>query len=185
MPEGALRSHDTYLDALFNRGEESCRALYDRIAGKPSRTRQVSDRLVQVLRQLGLEGVLQTNVICYSTPRATDIRAPEHRAGLEPGTEIFETLVRIIQPCVLIVHGAATRRLADGILDLSPKLPDAPSELGLPIYQDYVHLRIFPVQSLSGAPYNSWKRWSEVWSTWLRICPVSMLALVKCHVCRR
>jgi hypothetical protein len=160
FPEGKIRSHHAFIDSLFNRGKEHCRDLYDRLAGPPSNTRKATDELVGVLERHRLKGVIQTNVICYSTARAADARKPEHSGGFEQGSILFQSLVRIIQPRVLIVHGAKTRKALESALELDPRLPTAPTQLGPPMFQDYDGMRIFPIQSLSGAPYNGWKGWS-------------------------
>ena len=104
-------SHERHIDGLFNRNGESCRGLYDVVTkGRPSPTRRNTDRLVERLKQHGVGNILETNVVCFSTPMSADLRVRAHVAGARKGEEIFRYLLSEIGPPVLIVHGAGTVR---------------------------------------------------------------------------
>ena len=61
--------HQRHLDALFNRNGESCRGLYDAVTkGKPYPTRRNMDDLAARLNQRNIHNILETDVVCYSTP---------------------------------------------------------------------------------------------------------------------
>lgn len=99
-----------YLDAHFNRNGESCRSLYDELTGgRSSPTRRNLDALSA---DLAFASVVETNVICYSTPTAVDLREPFHAPGAALGADIFRTLLDEIRPIVIIMHGAGTIDLA-------------------------------------------------------------------------
>ena len=93
-------THKRHLDALFNRNGESCRSLYDEMTNhRSSHTRKNIDGLRKVLEEArGLCNVLETNVICYSTPMSEDLKRPGNKGGAARGTEIFENLLRYIHP---------------------------------------------------------------------------------------
>ena len=110
-------SHRRHLDALFNRNGESCRGLYDELTeGKPSPTRKNTESLVAHLKRRSIHGILETNVICYSTPMSSDLRRPEHSGGTESGEDIFRYLLAEVAPAILIAHGAGTSRRLSRIL---------------------------------------------------------------------
>ena len=63
-----------HLDALFNRNGESCRRLYDEVTkGKPSPTRRNIDDLAARLNQRNIHNIVETDVVCYSTPISADL----------------------------------------------------------------------------------------------------------------
>ncbi len=100
--DAEMVGYQEHVDALFNRNGQSCRQLYDRVtAGKPSRTRANTDRLRNLLFQKGIDRVLETNVICYSSPMSSDLANEEHKDGKARGTDIFRmagsTLIRNTQ----------------------------------------------------------------------------------------
>ncbi len=99
-------SHERFLNALFNRAGETCRALYNEVRGKSSGTRSHSDEFVQMLRQGGVTKILETNTVCFSTPKFKDVYKLENREGLVRGIEIFEEIFRIIRPRIMVVHGS-------------------------------------------------------------------------------
>jgi hypothetical protein len=104
-------SHARHLDALFNRNGLTCRGIYDEMTrGRPSPTRANIDRLTSLLKDVGVTDVLETNVVCYSTPMSDVLSRGEHRKGAAQGTEIFRFLLEAIRPGVLIAHGSKTRR---------------------------------------------------------------------------
>ena len=98
-------SHQLHMDALFNRNGTSCRELYDRLCSKPSPTRRNIDRLSSRLKAGGAH-VLETNVICFSTPMSSDLTSDQRSHG----REIFEWLLERIAPKVIIVHGSAAAK---------------------------------------------------------------------------
>jgi hypothetical protein len=98
--------HTRHINGLFNRQGETARGIYDEMTGgKRSPTRASTDMLRNVLRHAKVEHVLETNVVCYSTGMGSNLRRTEHRGGRDKGTEIFQSLLRFIQPKVLIAHG--------------------------------------------------------------------------------
>lgn len=152
-------SHDHYVDTLFNRGSETCRALYDRMAGSPSPTRKNTDGLVRQLSDRGVTTVIETNVICYSTPMSADLRSVHHIGGAERGTEIFKVLLRLIQPTVLIAHGTDTVRKLGKVLGR-----DLPAPLERPGDPRPVRIGetvLFVIPSLAPPAFNKWSSWSR------------------------
>ena len=119
FPAARIGSHDDFIDALFNRNERSCRKLYEQLRGEdgPSPTRKNIDRLQENLAREGLDDVVETNVICYSTPMSSDLTQSEKAAG----RQIFEEILAIIRPEVLIAHGAGTAKELGRVL--SKQLP--------------------------------------------------------------
>lgn len=152
-------SHDHFVDTLFNRGSETCRALYDRIAGSPSPTRTNTDGLVKQLCDRGASKIIETNVICYSTPMSADLRAAHHIGGTERGTEIFKLLLRLIQPTVLIAHGTDTVRKLGKVLGRD--LPAPPDKSGDPQPIRIGETVIFVIPSLAPPAFNKWSSWSR------------------------
>jgi hypothetical protein len=158
-PVNVVASHQRHLDALFNRNGEGCRALYDEVTGgSPSRTRKNTDRLVFELESLGVNNILETNVICYSTPMSADLNLGPHVGGAKRGEEIFRYLFSSIKPKVLIVHGSgASQQLATILgLDLGPE----------PSYADQLQakrigeLLVVVTPSLAPPAYNKWSSWA-------------------------
>ena len=82
FPAARIGSHDDFIDALFNRNEGSCRKLYEQLRGEdgPSPTRKNIDRLQENLAREGLDDVVETNVICYSTPMSNDLTQSEKQS---------------------------------------------------------------------------------------------------------
>lgn len=152
-------SHDHYIDTLFNRGSETCRALYDRMTGTPSPTRKNADSLVQQLFDRGVSKVIETNVICYSTPMSADLRAAHHIGGTERGTEIFKLVLRLIQPKVLIAHGTDTARRLGKVLGQA--LPAPPERPGKPRSVRIGDAILFVIPSLAPPAFNKWSSWSR------------------------
>lgn len=89
-----------HINALFNKEGASCRGLYDSLY-KPSPTRKNIDRLSQRLKKGGAQ-VLETNVICFSSPMSSDLT----RGQRSHGRDIFKWLLTRIPPKVIIVHGS-------------------------------------------------------------------------------
>jgi len=123
--------HSRHVDALFNRNGQSCRGLYDRLNPNPSRTRINIDRLSKRLKNCGAK-VLETNVICFSTPMSSDLTIRQRRAGLD----VFKWLYGRILPRVLIVHGrGAAKELAK--LDTSESTVIEMAALAPPAYNKW------------------------------------------------
>lgn len=159
FPVNVVGSHDRYIDTLFNRGDTTCRQLYDSVTGAPSPTRRNTDRLVDVLRRHGVSDIIQTNVICYSTPMSADLHRPEHKGGKETGTELFRSIYGIIKPRVLIAHGTQTARDLGRVLGVS--LPQPPSHPELTSKAQLGDTGIWVIPSLAPPAYTSWQRWAD------------------------
>ena len=116
-PVESVGSQERHLDALFNRNGMSCRSLYDEITGgNPSPTRVNTERFSSLLEERGISRILETNVICYSTPMSADLRLNEHIGGMERGEEVFRYLIGEINPSVLVVHGIGATKQLESIL---------------------------------------------------------------------
>ncbi len=154
-------SHQRHLDALFNRNGECCRGLYDKLnGGTPSPTRKNSDGLVARLNNQNMHNILETNVICYSTPMSRGLSNPVHSGGAKKGEEIFRYLLAEIAPSVIIVHGADSVKRISSILKLKQlRVPGSPDEIC--DVQTDKHL-IIPIPSLAPPAFNKWSRWSNV-----------------------
>jgi hypothetical protein len=110
-PVERVGSHHRYLDTLFNRNGQSNRALYDLITGgQPSPTRENIDSLTTRLERLGVREVVETNVICYSTPLSTDLTLSEHRGGRERGGKSF----RLYCTLSVLLSSLSTARMQSG-----------------------------------------------------------------------
>ena len=151
--------HQRHMDALFNRNGETCRGLYDEVTkGKPSRTRRNTDRLVTHLKQQGIHRILETDVICYSTPKIEDLRTKAHAGGAKRGEDIFRYLLEQVRPPVLIVHGVAAGKKLSTILKID--------QLRVPKSVDEVcdvrteRNLVIPIPSLSPPRFNGWSSWS-------------------------
>ena len=153
-------SHERHIDALFNRDGESCRGLYDEVTGgRPSPTRRNIDGLVARLKRRDIYNILETDVVCYSTPMSAGLRDPAHSGGAENGEEIFRYLLETIAPKVLVVHGAGTTKRICRILKINGlKVPDTAS--GVRSVQTGRHL-VIPIPSLAPPGFNKWASWSD------------------------
>jgi hypothetical protein len=156
-----LGSHDRHLNALFNRNGESCKAMYLEMADKLSKTRPNIESLTRRLQQHGVSKVLETNVICYSSPMSADLRLPAHAGGMKQGEEIFRTLLAHIKPRVLIAHGAGTLSKLETVLGQPVgRPPESPGEVRKVRVQG---MTIFPIPSLAPPGYNKWARWAPAY----------------------
>jgi len=152
-------SHQRHLDALFNRNGEGCRKLYDQITGNnPSPTRKNSDRLVRELRAVGVSSILETNVICYSTPMSADLRLDSHIGGTSRGEEIFRFLLSQISPSVLIVHGAGAMKNLQKVIKC--KLGPMPSHEDDLCLNECDGVLVVVIPSLAPPAYNKWIGWA-------------------------
>lgn len=153
-------SHERHVSALFNEEPEACRKLYDEMtAGKPSPTRKNMDQLVAELEGVGIDNVLETNVICYSTPMSADLRHKSHIGGARRGEEIFRFLLFSIKPKVLIVHGSGASKKLKSILNCELPAPPNCADDGLMLCRCGGML-VIVIPSLSPPAYNKWSSWA-------------------------
>lgn len=157
---GGRVTYNRHVYALFNRNGQSCRGLYNEVTGgSPSPTRVHTDEFRTQLAQQNVTAVLETNVICYSSPMSSDLSRVEHRGGRARGTEIFSTLLRLIRPRVVIAHGAGTLRDLSKLMDATlPVPPESNSEV---VYAECGGTLVFPVQSLAPPAWNRWSTWAR------------------------
>ena len=155
-----LGSHDRHLNALFNRNSETCRKVYNEMtAGKASPTRKNTDRFVKILASKGVHNILETNVICYSTPMSADLRLGQHSGGEKRGEEIFRYLLTAINPKVLIVHGSGSAiKLASILCENLDREPTHAEDLCL---TPLGNLHIFAIPSLAPPAFNRWSSWAD------------------------
>ena len=174
FPVGLLPNHEAFVDALFNRNGQSHAELYERARaamGKgPSPTRGNIERLTALLERGGVEGVLETNVICYSTSMSSDLRDAAHAGGKEAGKGIFRALLRAIQPRIIIAHGAATRTDLEKILGVTlPAVPEGPDagvkgkEVTLPGSDPPKRALVLVIPALAPPGWNKWSSWAPMW----------------------
>lgn len=167
-------THQRHLDALFNRNGESCRAIYAELVGGSSPTRQNIDQLRGLLQQLGASEILETNVICYSTPMSADLAMSKHSGGRVRGTEIFCTLLESVQPPVLIAHGARTIQDLSKVLGYGLPAPNAGPDR--PVSVRVGSTTVFLVRSLASPEWWKWHTWA--WSH-LELVAKEVATLVK------
>jgi hypothetical protein len=84
-----------------------------------------------MLRKHDVSAVLETNVICYSTPMSADLRKLVHEGGAKRGEEIFSAIYALIRPKVIISHGTDTAKRLGRYL--GNELPTPPVELSDPV----------------------------------------------------
>ncbi|WP_157137870.1 hypothetical protein [Herbaspirillum lusitanum] len=155
-----VETADKYLDALFNRNGQGCRELYDKVTkGKPSPTRKNTDRLVSTLETAKVTGILETNVICYSTPMSSDLSRNRHVGGKDRGEEIFRYLLSSIKPRALIVHGASASRQLASILETEVgKVPMHANDI---CSSEINGMLVVVIPSLAPPAFNKWSSWSQ------------------------
>ena len=153
-------THERHLNALFNRAGETCRGVYDEMThGVPSPTRDNTDAFSRILRIAGVTRVLETNVVCYSTPMSADLRLSRHIGGVSRGTELFQALIHFIKPRVLVAHGAGTRAGLTKVLGQA--LPEIPTEGSPPSVARVRGMSVFVIPSLAPPEWNKWHAWAE------------------------
>ena len=154
--------HARHMNGLFNRKGETCRGIYDEItAGKPSPTRHNTDRFVQKLSEVGVDDVLETNVICYSSPMSSSLALPEHRGGRQRGTELFGFLLGSINPSVIICHGTGTIGDLQNILGVT--IPTPPDGLQPVVRARVGEHEVVVLPSLAPPKFNACMSWSDVY----------------------
>lgn len=159
----SVGDHSRHINALFNRHGETCRGLYNELSkGKSSPTRQNIDLLTDGLRAAGIHDILETNVICYSTPMSADLSRRLHAGGRQRGDEIFRYLLATIRPSVLIVHGESSRDALEKALgaELPAIARDAANVTRTHLDHRGHHVIVYPIPSLAPPAFNSWKKWS-------------------------
>lgn len=158
---GKVGRHERHIDALFNRNGESCRGLYDEITNnKPSSTRLQIDKLVHKLEDRKVKEILETNVICYSTPMSDDLRLPGNLGGSRRGEDIFRFLLSAVKPKVVIVHGAGATKGLSTILSNSINGPsNNAGEVSSTKVDDFI---IVTIRSLALPEYNKWSAWAQL-----------------------
>jgi hypothetical protein len=161
-----IGDQDKHVDALFNRNGQSCRGLYDELTGgKLSVTRRNTDSLVDKLASVNVRAVLETNIVCYSTPMSNALSSSAHKGGWERGEDIFRFLLREIRPQVLIVHGeSASKELGKLLSSQLPSLPRSPES----IVKRLIHvadwsLCVYPIPSLAPPAFYMWISWSAAY----------------------
>jgi hypothetical protein len=117
--------------------------------------------------------VIETNVYCYSTPKFKLLTEKRHPGGRKRGRQIFEYLVRCIDPKVLILHGIKVRERFR--IEFGVEIPEFPSDPnrggGVPLktrrlFKKEVQietqkLTVFVIPSLSAPACNHWGSWAD------------------------
>jgi hypothetical protein len=169
-PEKSLMDRTIPL-SRFNRNGMSCRNLYQQMRGHkgPSQTRKNIDALRKGLANVGINDVIETNVICYSTPMSNALTHAQHQGGKAAGSKIFWEILGIIRPIILIAHGAGTTEELRRVLSLPATLPPAASNQaqGVSCVRVCTRLRghsyspiVFVIPSLAPPKWNNWQRWA-------------------------
>jgi hypothetical protein len=148
---------------LFNRNGQTCRGLYDELYPSPSKTRTNLDEFASRLAAAGITEVLQTNVVCYSTPMSADLRRTEHRMGSKLGGRIFDALLKAVRPKVVVLHGAGTCKAFEQQFDLP--VPRPPADAGDGIRRSTLSFgpfetEIIAIPSLAPPGFNMWSAWA-------------------------
>jgi hypothetical protein len=169
FPVDKFRDLDMYIDALYNRNGELCRELYKRIRGPKdsSDTRENISYLCDRLAKRDINDIIETNVICYATPKSKDLKQPEHQGGKEAGIAMFLEILGIIRPIVLIVHGVGTKKELEQLLWM--ELPTAASKQADRVSRKRVCMRVwgeryepmvFVIPSLAKPRWSHWQEWA-------------------------
>lgn len=162
-------SHDEHLDALFNRGGLTCEGLYQRL-GFEGKSRAFIDRFCTALGVRGIDDVLQTNVVCYATPKSANaLSRPEHRDGRARGKELFRTVVAHVKPRIIVVHGQKSSRELKKALGV--EFEDPPSNQGpatsrvhaTRVLLDNQPTQIIAIPTLAKPGVNAWKSWQSLY----------------------
>ena len=154
-------SHEQHVEALFNQGPDGCRGMYDMLTdGNPSHTRKNIDCLVERLAHAGVDKVLETNVICYSTGMSKYLRENPHIGGAKRGKEIFRFLLCSIEPRVLIVHGKKATEHLESVLDCDLPAPPECADDG-PTCCWCGEQLVIVIRSLAPPEYNEWSKWAS------------------------
>ncbi|RWO82075.1 hypothetical protein [Mesorhizobium sp.] len=141
-------NHEEFLDALWNRNGQSCRAMYDAATAKPSPTRPNLDRLSQILAAHGLTS-LQTNVTCASA-RYDDEVSEKDRVH---GTLLFRTVLAHVPWKAMIIYGVgATERFGH---EFGVAMPPVPSPDTAPVLRTIYDRPVFISPTLASPGYRT------------------------------
>lgn len=149
-------NHERFIDALFNRNGESCHALYAELTNE-SPTRGNIAALTDRLGSVGVSAVLETNVICYATGKSSELRDIQHAGGKAQGAKIFRTLIDIVHPRAIILHGVGVQKEFGRVMGekhAAPRPPAAPNVY--PRGQLANGTQIFVIPSLALPGYQNW-----------------------------
>ena len=137
--------------------------------GQPSRTRPHIEDLSERLKKEGVFKILETNVLCYATPRKCDLPESKHPGRKKRGEEIFRFLLKTVKPRVLIVHGMdAVKDLQRHLRkhwNMQTELPMPPSKPGEPCAKEVNGMMIFAIRSLALPEWNKWQEWADRYLT--------------------
>ena len=102
-------THEKHLNSLFNRNNESCVKEYQMFRGeKPSKTRENIKNFTNVLNRYNIFNILETDIICYSSPMSSVLQSREHKQGKIKGLEIFTYILNYIKPKIIFCYGSGT-----------------------------------------------------------------------------
>lgn len=145
-------SHDKFLDALWNRNGQTCRAMYNAATVKPSRTRPNLDRLSEMLAARGLTS-LQTNVTCASGRYDAEV-PDEDRVH---GTELFRAVVAHVPWSAMIIYGVGASKQFGRVFDVA--MPPVPKVDSPPVWTMFQGRPVFVSPTLAFPGYLA-----SVWS---------------------
>jgi hypothetical protein len=160
-----------YIRCLFNDQPSegiSCHALHTHVLESlnqdPSRTRRKINQIKESLASLNITDVLETNIFCYSTRSAAELR--ENPQGAERGRKIFCNLLKHVRPKVIIAHGKKTVEVLEAML--CSQFPAVSSRTDQWVWNSEETQReldskpysplVFTIRSLSS---RDWPRWEE------------------------
>jgi|NGEPerStandDraft_6_1074524.scaffolds.fasta_scaffold127555_1 hypothetical protein len=117
---------------------------------------------------VGINDVLETNVICYSTPMSSDLAHKTHQGGKAAGRAIFFALLEIIRPAALIAQGARTNKELARVLCTDLPSPPLHQADGVTRARIHAQLRgeayapmIIAIPSLAPPKWNAWQKWAQ------------------------
>lgn len=143
-----IGNHEQFLDALWNRNGQTCRAMYDAATLKPSPTRPNLDRLSQMLAASGLSS-LQTNVTCASARYDADVSEKDRAHG----TLLFKTVVAHVPWKAMIIYGVGvTERFGHAF---GVAMPPIPSPDTAPVQTAIYNRPVFIAPTLASPGYRT------------------------------
>jgi hypothetical protein len=159
-------SHEKFLNAHFGKGLNSY-DLYRSVRSEESKTRINIEVLAACLKR----PLLESDVICYSTPRAKHLSNAEHRGGKERGIAIFKTVFGFIQPSFTVVWGKAAQTEFLSAVKRSSTIRDQLiEEEGFAVYQmkfdratlhpglnGAFNTKVFFIRSIAWPEWAKWK----------------------------
>lgn len=150
-------NYERFIDSLFNRNGETCRQFYAEIT-KQTPTRDNIEMFADKLTKVGVNSILETNVVCYGAKKKKYLRRREHVGGKARGMEIFRKLVEVIRPKVILIHGNGVCKTFRHSLNLSsvPDPPDAKDKF-VQIKLDW-GTELFVIPSLALPAFRSWPK---------------------------